>query len=71
VLTILKIFNWNESKSSNLFEVAFSSLKTSAPILSKQLKGKVGPAEVTFNYSLRVAYTPDENEVPLPAPRSW
>lgn len=65
VLTILKIFNWNEANSSNLFELAFYSAKTSSLILSKQVKTSINQYEVNFNYSLRVAYQSDENEVLL------
>lgn len=63
VLTILKIFNWNESKCSNIFEISFFSLKASSLILTKQIKGAISQTEVVFNYSLKVAYQPDETEV--------
>ena len=59
VVTILKIFNWNQPQASNLFEFSFFSLKTSALILSKTIKATITPTEVHFNYSLKVAYQLD------------
>ena len=61
VLTFIKIFNWNQPKSNPLFEVAFYSNKTNTLILTKTIKTTVTPQEVIFNYSLKVAYQPDEN----------
>jgi len=61
ILTLAKIFNWEDSQSSNLFEVSFYSLKTSSLILFKQVKATFAQNEAIFNYSLRVLYHADEN----------
>ena len=59
ILSIVKIFNWNQPHASNIFEFSFFSLKKSSLIVSKTVKAKVSHQEVNFNYTLRVAYQPD------------
>ena len=67
VLTIIKIFNWNQPHANHIFQLSFTSLRSNTPILTKTLKATISKEEAIFNYSLRVAYQPDENEVlPLP-----
>ena len=41
VVTILKIFNWNQPHASNLFDLSFISLKTSSLILQKSIKASI------------------------------
>ncbi len=63
ILTLVKIFNWDDSHGSNRFEASFYSLKTTSLILSKPIKGLLGHGEVMLNCSLKVSYQSDEHEV--------
>jgi hypothetical protein len=68
VLTVEKIFNWQPPTDAAHFQLAFYSLKSSALILERTIAAAPAKAEMLFNYSLRITYLADENEV-LPRTR--
>jgi len=63
VLTLVKIFNWDDPRSSDHFEFTFISLKTGALISTKRIRGIITQQEIQFNYSLKVSFLYDEHEV--------
>lgn len=67
ILTLEKIFNWQSPSDSTQFTIAFYSLKTSALILQRTLTASPANSEMVFNYSLKITYLSEENEV-LPSP---
>jgi fibronectin type 3 domain-containing protein len=69
VVTVCKIFNWEATREQLHFHLSFHSIKTQTLLMEKKISGKAASNEVQFNYSLRISYAPDENEVLLTASR--
>jgi len=57
-LTIVKILNWDNSKSSDDFIFSFLSLSSGAHIMTKRIRGTITYNEVEFNCCLQISYVP-------------